>query len=222
MQKPKGDYHIKVPSINKEDYKAPVRIPVGGSAPKEKPLKGKGTKKEKEFKGKTNFGGLWENDLNKMSKAIPNYLGTYARDELKEVHPPKKESWGLIMNLSNRDQEGTHWVSIMNNVKDKYAAYYDSLMDSKGHQEGKNPPPDIMEQIKRLIKESNLDYVPKFKWNTHPDQYSNTQTCGFHAMTVLLDTLSREKSWPEATGFLNIKDGEKHIEKVANKFGYIL
>lgn len=242
MQKLK-EYAINIPNSSKLESKVPVRVPIGSKTKsaeikpsKEKKnaiptivapvisVKGGGQKKEKVFKGKTKFDGLWESDLNKIAKSVPNYLGTFARDELKEVHPPKKESWGLIMNMSTRNDPsgGTHWVSIMNNANDKYCAYYDSLMDSKGHQKGENPPKDVMEQIKRMIKESDLDYIPKFKWNVAPDQYCNTQTCGFHAASVLIDTLNRGKSWADATGFNSIKGGENHIKQLANRFGFIL
>ena len=51
-----------------------------------------------------------EQELNNLLKAVPNYQGSFAVDELdqvKLVHPTF-----LVVNLDERNSEGTHWIGL--------------------------------------------------------------------------------------------------------------
>ena len=58
-----------------------------------------------------------EKELNNLLKAVPNYQGSFAVNELKQI----KLSYPalFVVNLDDRDAEGSHWIGVavyMNSV----------------------------------------------------------------------------------------------------------
>ena len=52
-----------------------------------------------------------ESEINKRLKNVPNYIGTYAVDELSEIKVSFFPCF-LIINLDSRIGGGTHWVAV--------------------------------------------------------------------------------------------------------------
>lgn len=95
------------------------------------------------------------------------FLGTFAADQLPfESRSP----FGLVVNLDNSDQEGSHWCSIWVD-SNKNASYFDSF--------GRAP-----------IGPSINAFMDQYLWdfNNKVFQHYASEYCGFYAILFLLLT----------------------------------
>ena len=142
----------------------------------------------------------------------PSYLGTIALDELDKLDIPKEGRFGFVMNLSKRNEEGTHWVAFFGDARPEGSQsleYYDSFAD---------PPPKIlMDYLPTIVKQMQPQsgYV-KFKENKIIDQDSSSSNCGFFAAKFLIDRF-RGKKFKEITRYDDHLKGEKEIEEWKKK-----
>lgn len=128
--------------------------------------------------------GLYENDIEEiLEKRDLIRCPVVARDEI----PNSKY---FIMNLSNRNEEGTHWVAI---YTDEYnICYFDCLG---------NPPTNALR--KELISiNPETQYLRKFKYNTKQIEPNNEDNCGYHCI-LFLENMLNGCSFKEATQFTN-------------------
>jgi hypothetical protein len=88
--------------------------------------------------------------------------------------------------------------------------YYDSLAQ---------PPSDQVEDDlqKLAMKVSPHQYI-RYKENGIRDQAITSNSCGYYAMKYLIDTLNRDKSFKQASGYSSIRKAEKEVENFAKRF----
>ena len=60
-----------------------------------------------------------EQRLNKMLENVPNYLGSFAVDELSAVQPNDHRNL-LVVNLDERTGVGSHWIAMAIDLKNVY------------------------------------------------------------------------------------------------------
>ena len=65
-----------------------------------------------------------ENEINKRLRSVSGYLGTFAINELESLYICHYPSF-IVVNLDERGNEGTHWISIAMYINDVYVC--DSL-----------------------------------------------------------------------------------------------
>jgi hypothetical protein len=112
----------------------------------------------------------------------------------------KMESF--IYNMAPINEEGEHWVAVINNPKQNTVEHYDSL--------GFDPSDTARENIKKLIGE-----CPQFKINNTRWQSLKSDDCGYFCMKFIRDRLAG-KSFKECSGWSIVEksmEGQKDIEK---------
>ena len=104
---------------------------------------------------------------------------------LKNLLKQGKTKLGIILNLDNHDQEGSHWVSLFCDfVKD--AIYY---FDSYGYKE----TPEIRRLMDRLKEQgSSLNKNIDIHVNTNRHQYK-TSECGVYSINFIERLLNNER-----------------------------
>jgi hypothetical protein len=113
------------------------------------------------------------------AKAGLNFLGVFAHDQLP-THPPVGSS--LIVNYSNSNQEGTHWVALMdlgtNNTKyfDSYGFDPDDLRLLLSRQS------TFIRYLKRHTARGGKVHYNEFEF-----QALESDTCGEYAVKAVLD-----------------------------------
>ena len=88
---------------------------------------------------------------------------------------------GIIFNLDNHDEDGSHWVSVFINISKKEIYY----MDSYGH----TIPSQIQKFINTVIQqtvEKEEEYT--FIENKKRHQYSSSE-CGMYCLYVIINLL---------------------------------
>lgn len=155
---------------------------------------------------------LTTSDIDKIMKKYPSYLGTFARDEVKDLYKivkPKKKAM-FIFNTDTSDKEGKHWQAVfIDPVESKSVEFYDSFADPA--------PKSLLKDLKKIVDAMKPDTYFKFKENRIKQQSVNTANCGWFCIRFLIDR-SRGKPFPEASGFSEVAKNEKNIEKFKSKF----
>ena len=106
---------------------------------------------------------MLESELNRRLRKVKNYIGSYARDELKQIQIKLFPTF-IVINLDKRESKGTHWISI--------AVYQNELFicDSLG---GINPsqslPVELIDFLNVLANHRTIfmtkQILPKFSVN---------------------------------------------------------
>ena len=159
--------------------------------------------------------GLSTSEINKMMKPFGSvYLGALPLDFMSHINLKKlPKKFGFVMNLDKSNKPGSHWVSVYVDIKeDMSIEYYDSF--------ARDPPAEFMKQIKKLIDKLGVNVYLKLKINNVIEQNSKTSNCGWFAMNFLSSRFQGD-SYKEATKYDKSKDGERKIETLKKKFGYI-
>ena len=162
--------------------------------------------------------GLANDEIENMMKKFKNnkykFMGVFPANFDKYLKSKKlPHRFSFIMNLDNDKKRGSHWVSVLVDLKnDLSVEYYDSF--------GREPSDDFIKRIQKIINILKPNTYLKFKINTVENQDSNTNNCGFFSMKFILDRNSG-KSFKHSTGFNNSINGEKSINKFKKQFGYI-
>lgn len=155
---------------------------------------------------------LSTSDIDKIMRKYPSYLGTFARDEVKQLYKvvkPKKKAM-FIFNTDTSDKEGKHWQAVfIDPVESKSVEFYDSFADPA--------PKSLLKDLKKIVDAMKPDTYFKFKENRIKQQSVNTANCGWFCIRFLIDR-SRGKPFPEASGFSEVVKNEKNIEKFKSKF----
>jgi len=91
---------------------------------------------------------------------------------------------GMIFNLDDHDEAGSHWVSLYIDISHKIIFYFDSALN--------DIPPEIDVLAQRILKQAtNIQETYTYKQNKIQHQFSNTE-CGMYALFFLI-TLITEK-----------------------------
>jgi len=103
---------------------------------------------------------------------------------IKRLLSRGKTKVGVVLNLDNHDQDGSHWVSLFCDF-DKDNIYY---FDSYGYKETKEVR-NFVERLQKQGKELNKDI--KFNINKNRHQYKNSE-CGVYSMNFIERLLKDE------------------------------
>ena len=103
---------------------------------------------------------------------------------LKKIMTGKKRKIGVVFNLDEHDEDGSHWVSLFVDLDNKFIIFFDSA--------GDKIPDEIDKLVKRIMKQSEeldikLEYIEKPKQH----QYGNTE-CGMYALYFITTLLKGE------------------------------
>jgi len=197
-----------------EAYTENKAAEMGVAAIEPKPDKEEEKKTEQRGEGGKKFGGLYNDQIEKIMDRYPRFEGVYAADEITDL--PNKKKMGFVMNLDKSNKKGSHWVAVyIDTDKDRSVEYYDSY--------GDEPSKDFMKKIKEVIDRIDPDTYLKFKVNKIKQQSSNSNNCGIFAIKFLMDRFQGKK-FVDCTGYSDVKNGEKMAEELKHKFekfGYI-
>jgi hypothetical protein len=161
---------------------------------------------------------LSNHEIDEMMEDWPGYLGTIARNDIKQLKKlPKDRPFGFIMNLDVRGAPGSHWVAIYVDPVEEYSLeYYDPF--------GRECPEDILtDTIKTIAKQ--FDSMPcyfRYKWNMVKHQRINNNNCGWHCMNFLRQR-ANGVPFKTATGFelatqSQVNERENQVKKLKDKF----
>jgi len=116
-------------------------------------------------------------------------FGSCVIDELCNINLKKllnrgKSKIGVILNLDNHDQEGSHWVSLFCDFDSNNIYYFDSY----GYKES-NEIRSLMTRLQQQGKELNKDI--KIHINNNRHQYKNSE-CGVYSINFIERLLKNE------------------------------
>ena len=119
------------------------------------------------------------------------YLGTYPMD-FQEKHPKLfnplnvsalrkagKEFAGLVLNLDNSDEPGSHWVAVLIDIKNRIFEFFDSY--------GENPTKEIMDLYHQLDQRARNGW--KLRVNKTEHQQKNSE-CGVYSIHFIVRRIS--------------------------------
>lgn len=168
-------------------------------------------------KGDTDYGGMYDHQIESAMDHIKNFQGVIAADEIPLLKI--KPNMSFVMNTDPRSKPGEHWVCcyIDSSGPDKSINYYDPF--------GDQPSDLFMKDIKKVVDKLNPKHMLRFKVNEVKNQDVNSDNCGWHCINFLRKRADGE-SFKEATGFKqqdNSKEMEKEAEQIKKQegFGYL-
>lgn len=156
----------------------------------------------------------------KMTKhrCVTNDLCTFQLSEFKEKGI---EKIGIVLNLDEHDESGSHWVTLYIDLPHKVIFYLDSALNET--------PPEVEVLIKRIKKQGEaLGISFQARKNRITHQFSNTE-CGMYALFFLVslvtDCWGGEPPCPKKSGsksntmtFLNRFEKKRISDGVVAKF----
>lgn len=159
--------------------------------------------------------GLSNEEIDKMMKKYPEYLGTISHDEIisKIVPQVKPHSRGcFIINTDPASKSGEHWQALFYDAsKDMEIDWYDSYGD----------PADktVLKGVKKIADKLEANTYLKFKENRIVQQNASSSNCGFFCIKFLIDRLNG-KHFKDASGYNDAVNGEHMIGKFKKQMGY--
>lgn len=120
---------------------------------------------------------------------------------LQKILDEKKSKIGVVFNLDDHDEDGSHWVSLFVDLDNRFIIYFDSA--------GDKIPDEIKVLVDRILFQSNevgieLEYIEKPKQH----QYGNTE-CGMYALYFITTLLTGQT--PDGTLLKTNKDKFEHF-----------
>ncbi len=128
---------------------------------------------------------------------------------------------GIIFNLSPSTKDGSHWVSLYIDVKERVILFFDST--------GTKEPPEITEFIKRVQEQAKEKYGREFKViiNDKEHQMGNTE-CGVYSLFFIITMLTGKSPIAKFRGQMNMRQKinlftkhklkDEYIEKYRNVY----
>lgn len=162
-------------------------------------------------------GGLYDSEINQIMRPYfrLGFKGCIPIDRISKIRiipSEMKNRISFIMNTGVANSKGKHWIAVVFDFQDRSLLYYDSLAEQ--------PTKMFLYQIKMLIDKMKLPYYLKMKINKIQSQSNVSDNCGWFAIKFIMD-IYNEKEYKFCTGYMDIKKGEKSIEPLKHKFGYI-
>lgn len=153
------------------------------------------------------------NNMLKGSSSARTYVGTYPADFLKFLPKRLPKVFSFVMNTDPSTKPGKHWIAVRVDTRDENVVeYYDSF--------GEEPSKRFMKQLKKLINTLDVPVYLKLKINRIKDQNTNTNSCGWFAMNFILNR-NLGKPFRECSGYDDSVVGEKNVDAMKTKFGYV-
>lgn len=97
-----------------------------------------------------------------------------------------KTKLGVVFNLDEHDQDGSHWVSMFVDLDEGVIFYYDSALHPVPHEVSRLKN-EIIKQGKELDKPIRFRYI----MNNHDHQKTNSE-CGMYAIFFIVTCLTRK------------------------------
>ena len=105
---------------------------------------------------------------------------------IKQLMKQGKNKIGIVFNLDNHDEPGSHWVSLFVDIDNSLIFYYDSAC---------NPVPKEIERLVATITEQGAKLSKpiafRYKKNDKKHQRSNTE-CGMYSLFFIITFLTNE------------------------------
>lgn len=119
-----------------------------------------------------------------------------------------KTKIGIIFNTDPHYKEGSHWISLFINIKEKYIFYFDS--------NGDKIPKQIKKFVDRIQNQSNQIGI-KFKLlDNYLIEHQNGNTeCGMYSLFFIIQLLTENKP-PDY--FITERINDEDMEKLRNKY----
>ena len=108
------------------------------------------------------------------------------RLSLQDLLDRGKKKLGVVFNLDEHDQDGSHWVSMFVDLDEGIIFYYDSALHPIPHEVSRLKN-EIMKQGKELDKPIHFRYM----MNDYDHQKTNTE-CGIYAIFFIVTCLTRK------------------------------
>jgi hypothetical protein len=175
----------------------------------QKQLMGAGDKKKRILNSM-----LYTDQIDNMMSIYPEFLGTVARDQIKDIIPKIKPHTrgGFVMNTDPSSKGGQHWVAVFFDGRPNGShsiEYFDSY--------GEEPPLEILAELEKIKDKLKVTYPMKLKVNQIKQQRANSFTCGYHSIGFLKDRF-QGKRFREVTKFDDSRQGEKNAKNLAKKY----
>ena len=107
--------------------------------------------------------------------------------DLNQQMKSGKSKIGIIFNLDPHYLEGSHWVALYIDFKQKFIYYFDSV--------GDKCPKRIMKFVKKVKSQASSKGMEfDFKENKVPHQKKNTE-CGVYCLFFIIEMLKKEKPY---------------------------
>ena len=162
--------------------------------------------------------GLNTSQIDAIMKQYPEFLGAIPSDGISSLLPRVKPNSRIcfIMNTEPHNMDGDHWVAILVDARDKGSKsieFYNPL----GIMDRRRITAQFLKDIVPLLQKINPTEIPlKLKENLVSDQNNTSSNCGEFSIRFLLDRITRDKTFAEATSYDS--KGEKMIEKWKDEF----
>ena len=138
--------------------------------------------------------------IEKVACMKSHFKGVYSIDNLPKFIKLRQ---GLIFNLSKMSEPGSHWITLVRVESDKI-----EIFDSLGTK---------FEKLKNYLKFKNK---PEYVYNENPFQLSNSDTCGYFAITFLIERMfNLDLSYKELLAEIfepNLESNEKIVIEFCN------
>jgi hypothetical protein len=175
---------------------------------------GKIRKRESEVDEK----GLDTLQIDEIMKPYKEFLGTIPSDGIPSLISQVKPNTRIcfIMNSDPTGEPGSHWVAVLvDNRKD--GSHSIEFYNPLGIRDRRRLTSSFLTDIVPLLEKINPEERPlKLKENLIADQNNTSNNCGQFSIRFLLDRLTRNKTFAEATGY--DEKGEAMIEKFKDDF----
>lgn len=123
-----------------------------------------------------------------------------------------KNKIGIIFNLDPHYKNGSHWVSLFINIKQKFIFYFDS--------NGTSCPSRILKFVKRVqIQGKDININLKFHENSPIQHQKENTECGIYSLYFIIEMLTENKK-PEY--FKKVSISDKEMENYRHKYFNII
>jgi len=145
---------------------------------------------------------LYDTEIDAYMQPMYKYgfIGTYMADELSKIPNNVLAPMGaVILNTDPSSKQGTHWVSLMWDLRNKlrggYTVHWEPnpsnetvyYYDSFGREPSDQLKENIDQFIERLKKLFNIDFMPYYSFNKCRQQDPDSAACGYYAMASIID-----------------------------------
>ena len=121
-----------------------------------------------------------------------------------------KKKIGIIFNLDNHDEPGSHWVSLYIDIYDRCIYYFDSTRVKVNE-----VPVEILRFVNKVMLEckERYDEILDFLVSDKIIHQTKNSECGVYCLYFIISLLSGEKVWKD---FLKTRISDEEIMKYRN------
>ncbi len=106
---------------------------------------------------------------------------------VKELYDKGIRMFGIVFNLSNHNEKGSHWVSLFTDLKKKFVFYFDSC--------GDKIPKEINELVKRINQQCNEMGIKLLEDSSYKFIHQKGGTeCGMYSLYFIINLIEGLKT----------------------------